>query len=156
MPAHLPAPCSQAALLRTSKAWAAVGTRCSPVEVEVGLSSGSCWPLGKRWGGRHRHLEPEQLPSGGLPAAAAWLAQQRRMVWRLDLQLDPMRQRRSTGRKAGGSQSAEDADAPFSENTWVRAQQCYACGNACIAVALAVERLSLAVAGGGRCEPHGS
>ncbi|PRW59664.1 disease resistance N [Chlorella sorokiniana] len=71
---------TQAALLRTSKAWAAVGSRCGPLEAEIGLSGGACWPLGKRWGGGPRRVEPEQLPSGGLPAATAWLVQQRRLA----------------------------------------------------------------------------
>ena len=41
-PSSHPAPCSQAAPLRTSKAWAAVGTRCCPLDVAVGLAEGAC------------------------------------------------------------------------------------------------------------------
>lgn len=122
MSAHLPAPCSQGALLRTSKAWAAMGTRWPPVEVEAGLSGGSCWPLGKRRGGRYRDGQPEPLPSGSLPAAAAWLAQQRRLVWKLDLQLDPPWQHWLAVWKAGGSQSAEEEEMVFLSSWKIRAR----------------------------------
>ena len=92
LPTFFFTPCSQAALLRTSKAWAAVGTRCSPLEIAVGFTDGACWPLGKR----SIAIQPHAALHG-LPAAAAWLAQQRRLVVSLQLQLDAAFSRWSSG-----------------------------------------------------------
>lgn len=83
---------SQAALLRTNKAWAAVGQRCSPLEVAVAQAGGACWPLGKRWGNAlpGSSAQPEKL-GGGLPDVAAWLTRQRRLVVKMSLEFDSTR-----------------------------------------------------------------